>query len=249
MSDGEREVMPGARRLERIRDEFGVPVRAAPIGAMALVGGAAGLWWGGTCDAALAMLSASLGSAGSAVASADGAGEVRQAVAACARLAAPACAGAAAGAWAGALAQGAGRWRARRASGRGVPSAASAGGALARASWAVSMLLASAAAVAMHAGRLSALPAMRLRDGLQAAGSIVLDAVLAALAAGALFAAADVMLARWRWARGARMDAAEARAERRAEDGDPSLRARRRASARELVAGAARRREQRAEAA
>jgi flagellar biosynthesis protein FlhB len=111
------------------------------------------------------------------------------------------------------------------------------------------MMGAAAAAVTLHAGRLAAMPAMPLRDGVQAAGAIVLDAVLAALASGAAFAVVDVMIARWRWARAARMTVAEAREERRLEDGDPSLRARRRAAGRTMIAGSARRRDQRAEAA
>ena len=249
MSEVDREIMPGARRLERIRDEVGIPVRAAPIGALALVGGALGTWWGGTADAALALVSGSLAAAGATGVPVDGAGELRAAVLACARLAAPACACAALGAWLGALVQGAGRWRKRTARRGRAPTAADAGGAVVRASWALAMLAAAASAVAMHAGRLAAMPALPLRDGMQAAGSVVLDAVLAALAAGAMFAAADVIVARWRWVRAARMGAAEAREERRAEDGDPALRARRRAAARGLIAGAARGREQRARAA
>ena len=45
MSDVDRDVLPGARRLERIREELGAPIRSSPIGALALVGvevGAAG---------------------------------------------------------------------------------------------------------------------------------------------------------------------------------------------------------------
>jgi hypothetical protein len=254
MSDGDRDVLPGARRLERIRDEFGAPVRSSPIGALALVGGAVGLWWGGTAASAVDLVARSLSSAG-AVGNAidgsgiDGVGGLREAVLASLRLAGPACVGAAAGAWLGAFVQGAGRWRPRRRGRPGGPTAAAAGGAAARALWAVTMMGAAAAAVTLHAGRLAAMPAMPLRDGVQAAGAIVLDAVLAALASGAAFAVVDVMIARWRWARAARMTAAEAREERRLEDGDPSLRARRRAAGRTMIAGSARRRDQRAEAA
>ncbi len=249
MSDGDRDVLPGARRLDRIRDEFGAPVRSSPIGAFALVGGAIGLWWGGAAGSAVDLVARSLSSAGAVGAGIDGAAGLREAIVASVRLAAPACVGAAAGAWLGSFVQGAGRWRPRRRGRPGRPSVAAAGGAAARALWAVAMMGSAAAAVMLHAGRLAAMPAMPLRDGVQAAGAMVLDAVLAALASGAALAVADVMLARWRWARAARMSAAEAREERRLEDGDPSLRARRRAAGRTMIAGSARRRDQRAEAA
>lgn len=249
MSDGDRTVLPGARRLGRMRDEIGVPVRSSPIGALALVGGAAGLWWGGAGASAVEFVSRSLATAGAVGPGLDGTADVRSALLAVARLAGPACIGAAAGASLGCLVQGAGRWRPRRRGRPGRPSVSSAGGAAARALWAMAMTAAAAAAVSMHAGRLAAMPAMPFRDGLQAAGSMVLDAVLAALAAGAVFAVADVALARWRWARAARMTAAEAREERRLEDGDPSLRARRRAAGRTMIAGPARRKDHRAEAA
>jgi hypothetical protein len=259
MSDGDRDVLPGARRLERIRDEFGAPVRSSPIGALALLGGAVGLWWGGTAASAVDLVARSLSSAG-AVGTAingsgiggsgfDGVGGLREAVLALLRLAGPACVGAAAGAWLGSFVQGAGRWRPRRRGRLAGPTAAAAGGAAARALWAVVMMAAAAAAVALHAGRIAAMPAMPVRDGVQAAGALVLDAVLAALASGAIFAAVDVMLARWRWARAARMTPTEAREERRLEDGDPSLRARRRVSVRTMIAGSARRRDPRAEPA
>ena len=65
--------------------------------------------------------------------------------------------------------------------------------------------------------------------------------VLRASAAAALLrnpfvAAADAAVARLRWRAAARMDTAEAREERRLEDGHPEVRAQRRSAARRTVA-------------
>ena len=65
---------------------------------------------------------------------------------------------------------------------------------------------------------------------------------------GAALAIADVAVARWRWERGTMMTAAEAREERRASDGDPEAKQRRRHAARR-IAGTVRGKELRGKAA
>jgi hypothetical protein len=149
----------------------------------------------------------------------------------------PVPAAALAGAWLGAVVQGAGRWSLVRGARRpAVPTAASLGGATVRAAWGVAMAASAAAVVWMHWPAIAALPALGLGAGLARAAPVVTDALLAAVGAGIAVAAVDVAAARLRWRASARMDTAEAREERRLEDGHPEVRAQRRAAARRTVA-------------
>jgi hypothetical protein len=211
----ERTIDAGPRRIERLRERHGAPVRAAPCAIGAIAGGLAAAWAFGVPGRLLGEVSEGLraaGHAGLAGGGIDGASEVRLLVAAVAAACWPVPAAALAGAWLGAAVQGAGRWSfmrgARRAS---VPTAASLGGATVRAAWGLGAALARAAPV-------------------------VTDALVAAVGAGIVVAAFDVAVARVRWRAAARMDTAEAREERRLEDGHPEVRAQRRAAARRTVA-------------
>jgi flagellar biosynthetic protein FlhB len=90
---------------------------------------------------------------------------------------------------------------------------------------------------------------MPIDRAVESAGRITLDAVLAALGAGIVFALADVAIARWRWERSTRMSDTEAREERRRADGDPEAKSRRMAAARRTAAGLARGKDLRGQAA
>jgi hypothetical protein len=167
----------------------------------------------------------------------DGAAEVRSVIGAVTAACWPVPAAALAGAWLGAVVQGAGRWSFVRGARRpAVPTAASLGGAAVRAAWGVAMTASAAAVVWMHWPAIAALPALGLGAGLARAAPVVTDALLAAVGAGIAVAAVDVAAARLRWRASARMDTAEAREERRLEDGHPEVRAQRRAAARRTVA-------------
>jgi flagellar biosynthesis protein FlhB len=245
----ERTVDPGERRVERVRQERGVPVRRAPVAVGALVGGALGAWAADVPGHLLATVRDGLAGAGTAPLQ-QGGGEVRSAVLSVAAAAWAPLALGALGATAGAVAQTGGRLR--RVAGGGVlarmPAAGDAGGAAVRLAWAVAVMLAAAWAVAVDWPRIAAMPAMPLQAALDAAASVAADAVIAALAACALLAAADVAIARWRWRSALRMTPEEAREERRSTDGDPALRGRRQAAARRN-AGMARGKELRGQAA
>lgn len=248
MSD-DRTVPSGERRLERIRAERGVPVRRAPIAACALVGGALGAWAGDVHGRMLEVVRGGLAGAGSVIVP-DGASAVREALLPVAGAIAVPVACGIAGAALGAGAQtgfrlravAASPWRLR------MPGAADAGGAAARTAWAIAILLAAAAAVAVDWPRVASIPALPLAAALDAAAAVALDAVFAALGSCAALAIADVAVARWRWERGTMMTAAEAREERRASDGDPEAKQRRRHAARR-IAGTVRGKELRGKAA
>jgi flagellar biosynthesis protein FlhB len=96
---------------------------------------------------------------------------------------------------------------------------------------------AAAWAVFAHWSHVAALPALPIAAAVASAARIVLDAVLAALAAGVVCAAADVAIARWKWERSTRMDDAEAREERRRTEGDPNTKSRRISQARSMRRG------------
>jgi flagellar biosynthesis protein FlhB len=116
-----------------------------------------------------------------------------------------------------------------------LPSGKAAGGAVARLSWALVLIGAAAWAVFAHWSDVSALPALPIAAAVASAARVVLDAVLAALAAGVVCAAADVAIARWKWERSTRMDDAEAREERRRTEGDPNTKSRRTSQARNIT--------------
>jgi hypothetical protein len=236
----ERTIDAGPRRLERLRERHGAPVRAAPCAIGAITAGLAAAWAFGVPARLLGEVSEGLRAAGHAGLSGggvDGAAEVRSVVAAVAAACWPVPAAALAGAWLGAVVQGAGRWSLVRGARRpAVPTAASLGGATVRAAWGVAMAASAAAVVWMHWPAIAALPALGLGAGLARAAPVVTDALLAAVGAGIAVAAVDVAAARLRWRASARMDTAEAREERRLEDGHPEVRAQRRAAARRTVA-------------
>jgi hypothetical protein len=245
----DRNVQSGERRLERIRAERGMPVRRAPIAAGALVGGALGAWIAGVPAQLLATVRAGIVGA-AVVAPADGGDAVRGLVTQVAAIAWPAFLGGLAGATVGALAQtgfrvrsSLGGWRMQ------LPSASAAGGAPVRLAWAFVITGAAACAVWAEWPRVASMPAMPIDAAVSSAAHVMLDAVLAALGAGAAFAAADVALARWRWERATRMTDAEAREERRRADGDPETKSRRMQAARRTAAGLARGKELRGQAA
>lgn len=236
----ERTIDAGPRRLERLRERHGAPVRAAPCAIGAIAAGLAAAWAFGVPARLLGEVSEGLRAAGHAGLSGggvDGAAEVRSVVAAVTAACWPVPAAALAGAWVGAVVQGAGRWSFVRGARRpAVPTAASLGGAAVRAAWGVAMAASAAAVVWMHWPAVAALPALGLGAGLARAAPVVTDALLAAVGAGIAVAAVDVAAARLRWRASARMDTAEAREERRLEDGHPEVRAQRRAAARRTVA-------------
>lgn len=233
----ERTIDAGPRRIERLRAQFGAPVRPAPCAIGAIACGIAAAWAFDVPARLLLEVAGSLHAAGAVGGGVDGRSEVRSIVASVATAAWPVPMAALAGAWGGAAVQGAGRWsfaaRARRAS---VPTAASLGGAAVRAAWGLTIAGAAGAAVWVHWPAIAALPALGLGAGLARAATIVSDALLAALGAGIAVAAADAAVARLRWRAAARMDTAEAREERRLEDGHPEVRAQRRSAARRTVA-------------
>lgn len=235
MSD-ERTIDAGPRRIERLRERHGVPVRAAPCAIAAIACGIVAAWAFDVPGRLLAGVVDGLRVAGQAAprgVGLDGAAEVRDVVGAVIAACWPVAAASLAGAWIGAALQGAGRWspvrRGRRAL---VPTAASAGGAAVRAAWGVGMSAAAAAAVWMHWPAIATLPALGLGAALARAAPVVTDALLAAVGTGLAVAAIDVGVARLRWSAAARMDTAEAREERRLEDGHPEVRAQLRAAAR-----------------
>ncbi|MBM4099304.1 MAG: hypothetical protein FJ260_05025 [Planctomycetes bacterium] len=241
MSD-ERTVASGERRIERIRAERGMPVRRAPIAAGALVGGAFGAWAAGMPVCLLGVVRDGMSGAGS-TAPLDGGGEVRSLVIGVAAACALPLAGGALGAVLGALVQTGGRLRwVQGWGGARNPARGAGGGASGRLAWAAAGVAAATLAVAAGWPRLAAIPAMPLQDALGAASTVVLDTVLAAVAACVAVALADVALARWRWERGTRMSPEEAREELRRTDGDPALRSRRLRAA-QRNAGVARGRE------
>lgn len=240
----ERTIDAGPRRLERLRERHGAPVRAAPCAIGAIAGGFAAAWAFGVPGRLLGEVSEGLraaGLAGLAGGRVDGATEVRSVVAAVAAACWPVPAAALVGAWLGAAVQGAGRWSSARGARRvAVPTAASLGGAVVRAAWGVGMMAAAAAAAWIHWPAIASLPALGLGAGLSRAAPVVTDALLAAVGAGIVVASVDVAVARVRWRASARMGTAEAREERRLEDGHPEVRARRRAVARRTIARFAR---------
>jgi len=233
MSD-ERNIAPGARRIERIVRERGVPIRRAPVAAGALLGGVAGCWTGGTGGALLESVRTGLAGAGIAPArDAEAAAWMADAMAAAAWPAA----GALLGALLGAVVQGAGPWRPMRGGGVRMPGGAAAlGGGAVRVASGACMMAAGGAVLWSSWQRLGSLPSVDLAGALEQAGEVVIDAVAAGLGVGLAFAAADVAVARWRFARSMRMNAAEAREEQRLEHGDPAWRARRRAQGRRTLA-------------
>ena len=246
----ERPNQSGERRLERIRAEHGMPVRRAPIAVGALVGGALGAWMAGVPAQLLVTVRDGIAASAS-VAALDGAGSVRSLILQVAAAAWPALAGGCAGAMTGALLQTGfrirssigGTWRVR------MPELGAAGGGVARMAWAVVLMAAGAWSLAVQWPRVAQLPAMPIDRAVESAGRITLDAVLAALGAGIVFALADVAIARWRWERSTRMSDAEAREERRRADGDPEAKSRRMAAARRTAAGLARGKDLRGQAA
>lgn len=247
MSD-ERTVASGERRVERIRAERGMPVRRAPIAVGALVGGALGAWAAGVPAQLLAVVRDGVAASAS-TAQADGAAELRSMVVQVAAACWAPLACGVAGAVLGALAQTGGRVRWLRPwSGIRMPGRGAALGGLGRAAWAVAVVGAAALAIGFGWPRIAAMPAMTLHAALAAASTLVLDAVLAALAACVAVAAADVAIARWRWERATRMSPEEAREELRRSEGDPAMRSRRRDAARRN-AGTARGKEAHARAA
>jgi flagellar biosynthetic protein FlhB len=243
----ERNIAPGARRVERIMRERGAPIRRTPIAAGALVGGAAGCWAGDTGAAMLDAVRTGLADAGiAAVRHADATAWIGQAMS----LAAWPATGAVIGAALGAVAQGAGPWKPMRAGRLRMPVGAGAlGGGAVRVASGACMLAAGAAVLWSSWQRVGMLPAVDFAGALEQAGEVVIDAVAAGLGAGLAFAAADVAVARWRFGRSMRMTAAEAREEQRLEHGDPSWRARRRGQGRQLVARLASREERHGRAA
>ncbi|MFM8816712.1 MAG: EscU/YscU/HrcU family type III secretion system export apparatus switch protein [Phycisphaerales bacterium] len=236
----ERTIDAGPRRLERLRERHGAPVRAAPCAIGAIAGGLVAAWAFGVPGRLLGEVSEGLRTAGHAdfaVGGVDGASEVRSVVGAVAAACWPVPVAALAGAWLGAAVQGAGRWSFVRGTRRPpMPTAASLGGATVRAAWGLAMAGAAAATVWMHWPAIAALPALGLDAGLARAAPVVTDALLAAVGAGIAVAAVDVAAARMRWRTAARMDTAEAREARRLADGHPEVRAQRRAAARRTVA-------------
>lgn len=236
MSSEERNHQSGERRLERIRAEHGVPVRRSPIAVGALVGGALGAWASHVPAHLLETVRDGLQLSGNG-APADGAASIREMVFAVAAISWPALACGLAGAVSGALVQTGFRVRSSLGSSLAfrLPSVNGAGGAVARLSWALVLIGAAAWAVTAHWARLSSLPALPIAAAVESAARIVLDALLAALAAGVAFAVADVAIARWKWERSTRMDDAEAREERQRTEGDPNAKARRRAHARGMT--------------
>lgn len=242
MSD-EREIMPGERRLERIRAEHGMPVRQSPVAIGVLAGGALGTLLGVDPAALVGLVRGGLADAAS-LHVPDGAAVLRACIASAAAVAWPSLACGAAGGAVGALVQTGFRVRvpSLRMPSLRAPRVAAMGGPV-RVAWALALLAAAACAVAADWTRIAALPAEPTRAAVASAASVVLDAVLAALGAGVLFSMADVLVARVRWQRAVRMTAAEARDERRGTDGDPGTRSRRRSVARRMHAGMARGRE------
>jgi len=236
MSSEERTHQSGEMRLERIRAEHGVPVRRSPIAVGALVGGALGAWASNVPQQLLETVRGGLKLAGN-IAPADGAAALQNMVLSVAAIAWPALACGLVGAIVGALVQTGFRVRSSLGASIAVrlPSAKAAGGAVARLSWAVVLIGAAAWAVFAHWPRVSSLPALPIALAVESAARIVLDAVLAALAAGVVFAAADVAIARWKWERSTRMDDAESREERRRTEGDPNTKSRRTAQARNIT--------------
>jgi flagellar biosynthesis protein FlhB len=238
MSSEERTHQSGEMRLERIRSEHGVPVRRSPIAVGALIGGALGAWASNVPQQLLETVRGGLRSA-SDIGSADGAAVIQHTALSVAAIAWPALVCGLAGAVLGALMQTG--FRVRSSLGASIamrlPSGKAAGGAVARLSWALVLIGAAAWAVFAHWSRVSALPALPIAAAVAFAARIVLDAVLAALAAGVVCAAADVAIARWKWERSTRMDDAEAREERRRTEGDPNTKSRRTSQARSMRRG------------
>lgn len=246
---GEREIAPGQRRLERIRAEHGLPVRQSPVAIGVLVGGAAGTALGGVPQELLDAVRDGLSGVGSA-AGVDGAAAVRACVASVACIAWPSLAGGMAGGTVGALAQTGMRMRVPRLGSLAprAPRLSALGGPM-RVLWALALLAAAAGAVGADWAMVAAMPSQPLAAAVGSAAAVVTDAVLAALGAGVLFALCDVLAARRRWERAARMTAEEAREDHRHSDGDPTARSRRRDAVRRMHAGLARGREARASAA
>lgn len=246
MSSDERVIPAGERRIERARATHGMPVRRAPIAVGALAIGALAAWGGQVPQALLALVRQRLAGAGDAAMPGSGnlaLGEeaLRSLVMDVASAAWPALLGGVVGAALGALLQTGFRLRAPASGGRARlhSPAAAAAGAVARLAWAIVLGAAAASAIAMDWPRVAAMPQMPLSAASDAAGRVVLDAVLAALGAGSVLAIADVALARWRWARALQMTPEEAREERRSTEADPAVRGRRQAAAQRLRAASA----------
>lgn len=240
---GERDILPGERRLERIRAEHGMPVRPSPVAIGVLAGGALGTFLGVTPAALVGLVRGGLADAG-ALHPLDGAAALRTCVGSVAAIAWPSLTCGAVGGAIGALVQTGFRVRvpSLRVPSLRAPRVAAMGGPV-RVAWALALLAAAACAVAADWSRIAALPAQPIHAAVASSAAVVLDAVLAALGAGVVFAIADVFVARVRWQRATRMTAAEAREERRGSDGDPGARSRRRSVARRMHAGMARGRE------
>ena len=238
MSETERTIPAGERRIERMRAMHGMPVRGTPIAIGALVGGALGVWAADVAGALGAAVRDGLGQAGQ-VGAADpslGADALRAIALGVASAAWPAMVGGVLGAALGALVQTGGRLRVpgTGARARMAAPAAAAAGAFVRIGWAAVLAGAASAALVADWSRLAALPRLPLEDALRAAAGIATDAVAAALVAGCALAVVDVAWARWRWTQAMQMTPEEAREERRAAEGDPEARGRRRAAARRM---------------
>ena len=105
----ERTIDAGPRRLERLRERHGAPVRAAPCAIGAIAAGLAAAWAFGVPARLLGEVSEGLRAAGHAGLSGggvDGAAEVRSVVGAVTAACWPVPAAALAGAWLGAVVQG-----------------------------------------------------------------------------------------------------------------------------------------------
>lgn len=250
MSEDDRIHQSSERRLEQIRAERGVPVRRAPLAVGALIGGALGVYFSDVSTQLLAVVRNGLASSGL-PRTMNGSDELCSMLLMIANISWPALLGGLLGTITASLLQTGGRVRKNFAEGLRFQTLGvnAAGGASARMVWALVMIASAGCVITVKWPSLAAIPAMTLHGAVAAATGVILDSVCAALICGSLFAVADVWLARWRWERNTWMTESEAREERRRNDGDPEVKARRQQLLRRRVTGDARRKEVREQTA
>lgn len=241
MSDeGDRSIPAGDRRLARARERGMVPVRRGLVALGGITGAASASALFGTAGTLVALLRQRLSVAGTTT-TLDAAGDTAALVGDALVAAWPAMVGGVLGALAATLVQTRGVlvWRrpsadlaARLKSMSSPKAAARAFGGLV---WVIAAAVAAGAAMAWQWPLVAALPRMPMARAVGEATQVIVVVCASTLAALAVCALVDMVLARRAWRQGLALTPEAARQDERVQEGDPALRARRRRAARGLL--------------